>query len=530
MNSVRGASSHQHNPFFILARPHTTEDAGMAMGFNLIYSGNFRNRIEVDHYGATRVLSGINPDDFTWVLEPGASFQTPEALVSVSYEGLDVLSDQLSRFTMRHIVNPRFAQSPRPILINNWEATYFTFDEAKLLSIAERARSVGIELFVLDDGWFGHRNDPTSSLGDWWPNTDKLPEGIDGLAGKIHALGLQFGLWFEPEMISKDSQLYRNHPDWLIGAPHRALTAQRDQYVLDMSRKEVVDYLFNAMAAMICSADLDYIKWDMNRNITEAFGNALPPDRQGELYHRYILGVYDLYQRLTTEFPDVLFESCASGGGRFDLGMMYYAPQAWTSDDTDAIERVLIQFGTSYGYPLSTMGAHVSAIPNHETGRVTPLSTRANIAFFGDLGYELDITQLSDSDLEDIRQQIAFYKKYRNVLQHGRLHRLISPYEGDHNTMAWQVTSDDQAVSVVGWFRILNPPNPALSRVRLAGLDPARQYTVNGDGHRYFGDELMNVGLYIPQTFDVVHHRGGGDFTSHIIVVNACNHTQPHSN
>lgn len=519
IHSTRGASSHQHNPFFMLASPTTTEQSGTAIGVNLIYSGNFRDRIEVDHYGTTRVQVGINPDGFAWTLDPQASFQTPEAVLSMGLHGFNSLSEQLARFITRHVANPRFARSPRPIVINNWEATYFDFDQPKLLDIAGRAKDLGIELFVLDDGWFGHRDDATTSLGDWVPYSRKLPGGIDGLSGAIHDLGLQFGLWFEPEMVSMDSHVRRLHPDWLIGPPGRSLTLQRSQYVLDMSNSKVVDYLYDEMASLIRSARIDYIKWDMNRNITEAFGRTIPTDRQGEFPHRYILGVYDLYARLIKEFPDLLFESCASGGGRFDLGMMYYAPQAWTSDDTDAVERALTQYATSYGYPQSTMGAHVSEVPNHETGRVTSLATRGNIAFFGDLGYELDVSTADEEDLAGIRRQISWYKQYRNVLQYGKLARLVSPYEDDGNTMAWQITSLDGTVTIMSCLNILSRPNPPIQRIRLTDLDPNSQYAIKGKEGIYFGDELMNVGILIPQSFNPITHKGRGDFTTHLLVI-----------
>lgn len=346
------------------------------------------------------------------------------------------------------------------MLVNNWEATYFDFDEDRILDIASRAKDIGAELVVLDDGWFGHRDDDTTSLGDWDADRRKLPGGIVSLSSRIHDMGLEFGLWFEPEMINMDSDLHRTHPEWMVGPPNRGLTPQRNQYVLDMARPEVVDHLATRMSRLISAAHIDYIKWDMNRNITEAYSAALDDGRQGEFFHRYIMGVYALYDRLTHEHPDVLFESCASGGGRFDLGMMYYAPQAWLSDDTDAVERALIQYATSYGYPQSTMGAHVSAVPNHETGRVTPLSTRGDVAFFGDLGYELDISTASAQDLSEMRRQISFYVSHRDVFQRGVLTRLVSPYEGDGNLMAWQVASHGREH---GDRRVSEDPQPSQS-------------------------------------------------------------------
>ena len=537
LQSVRGASSHQHNPFFMLARPDAGEDRGVVWGFNIIYSGNFRNRIEVDHYDITRVQVGINPEEFSWTLGPGESFTTPQAVVSMSDEGFNGLSARMSEFVMRHVVNQNFARRDRPVLINNWEATYFDFDEGRILDIARRAKDIGVELFVLDDGWFGHRDDDTTSLGDWVANPRKLSGGITSLSDRIHAMGLEFGLWFEPEMISIDSDLHRAHPEWMVGPPERALTPQRNQYVLDMTRPDVVDYLARAMSRIISDARIDYIKWDMNRNITEAYSVSLGVDRQGEFFHRYILGVYSLYERLVGEQPDVLFESCASGGGRFDLGMMYYAPQAWLSDDTDAVERALIQYATSYGYPQSTVGAHVSAVPNHETGRITPLSTRADIAFFGDLGYELDLSAASTVELAEMRDQISFYVSHREVLQRGILSRLASPYEGDGNLMSWQIAADDGSIVIVECLRILSHPNPPTCRIHPRGLEPGSLYVVRpfdsaadqaahadqavlaSNGTSYYGDELMNMGILMPQAVSPGTGRKGGDFMSRLVVI-----------
>lgn len=519
ISSTRGASSHQHNPFFMLAEPGANEQSGRVIAYNLLYSGDFSNSIEVDHYQSTRVSVGLNPSQFSWKLDSGESFQTPEAIMCMSNSGFSTLTTNMSAFISNHVVNQHVAHLERPILINNWEATYFDFDQDKLMNIATQAKSLGIELFVLDDGWFGHRNDATTSLGDWTTDPNKLPDGVEALSAAIHGIGMQFGLWFEPEMISLDSELYRQHPDWVLRTPQRAMTVQRNQFVLDMSRPEVVDYLYHAISSIIASAHLDYIKWDMNRNITEAYSAALPADRQQEVHHRYMLGVYDLYDRLTTAFPEVLFESCASGGGRFDLGMMYYAPQAWVSDDTDAVERVFTQYGASFGYPQSTMGSHVSAVPNHETGRVTPLSTRAHVAFFADLGYELDISQTDTADLDEMKQQISFYKRYRKVFQQGKFYRLLSPYERSRNTMACEVISEDEQTVILGYFQILNPPNAPVTHVRLTGLNPDARYQVEGRTDTYFGDELMNIGLFIAQSFDPITHRGKGDFSSELFVL-----------
>ena len=424
ISSLRTASSHQENPFFMLARPHTDNNQGAVFGFNFVYSGNFLDSVEVDQFDTTRVLIGINPDEFGWKLNSGDSFQTPEVIFSYTDNGFNALSQQLGAFYAQHLINPHFAHQERPILINNWEATFMDFTEDKLMPIVERAKELGIEMFVLDDGWFGHRDDDRSSLGDWFVDEKKFNHGIAGFAKRVHDLDMKFGLWFEPEMISIDSKLYQTHPEWMIKTPGRGQTPGRHQFVLDMSRQEVVDYLFGLMSHIIQDAKLDYIKWDMNRNITEMYGADLPADQQLEFSHRYILGVYDLYDRLTKAFPDVLFESCASGGGRFDLGMMYYAPQAWCSDDTDAVERIKIQDGTSYGYTPSMWGAHVSAVPNDQVGRLTSIDMRAKVAYFGAFGYELDVTELSDEEQATIKQQVAFYNQYRKLFQVGTFYRL----------------------------------------------------------------------------------------------------------
>ncbi|WP_353949389.1 alpha-galactosidase [Sporolactobacillus sp. Y61] len=522
ISSLRTESSHQHNPFIMLARPQTTEDCGDVYGFNFVYSGNFLDQIEVDQYGTSRVLIGINPEEFSWNLASGATFQTPEAILSFSSQGKNKLSQQLGHFYLNHLVNPRFSNADRPILVNNWEATYFNFNEDKLLSIASKAAELGIELFVLDDGWFGHRDDDTTSLGDWFVDRTKLPDGLAHLADKIHGLGLKFGLWFEPEMISLESDLYQEHPDWMIAAPHRTLTPGRNQYVLDFTRDEVVDTIFKMMAKCIEEARLDYIKWDMNRCITEMYSSNLSPSEQLEMPHRYILGVYKLYQRLIDHYPNVLFESCASGGGRFDLGMMYYAPQAWTSDDTDAAERILIQYGTSYGYPLSMMGAHVSAVPNHQTGRVTPFETRGHVAFFGDFGYELDITKLSKEDQKQIRAQVNLYKKYRRLFQYGNFYRLESPYEGEKNVASWEVVNDDQTLAIAARYQLLNRPNPSYLRLYVRGLNPDQLYRVNGSQETFYGDELMNAGYFVDQVLDINKPiTGSADFSSRLFIIKA---------
>ena len=493
VGSIRGNSSHNHNPFMILKRPTADEFQGEAIGFSLVYSGNFLAQVEVDTYDTARVLLGIHPHCFDWKLDPSEEFQTPEAVMVYTDQGLNHLSQTFHRLYQKRLARGYWRDRVRPILINNWEATYFDFTEDKLVEIAEKARECGVELFVLDDGWFGKRCGEQAGLGDWVANPDRLKNGITGLAQRIEDLGMKFGLWFEPEMVNKDSDLYREHPDWIIQTPGRRNSHGRYQYVLDFSRKEVVDRIYEMMDKILSEAKVSYIKWDMNRSITECYSVALPPDRQGEVYHRYILGVYDLYERLTSKFPQILFESCASGGGRFDPGMLYYAPQCWTSDDSDAVERIKIQYGTSYCYPVSSMGTHVSVVPNHQINRITPLDTRANVAYFGTFGYELDLNTLTADEQEEVKGQIAFMKQYRQLFQFGTFYRLQSPFE--HNTSAWMVVSDDRKEAIVGWYRVLNGVNLPYTRLRLTGLCEDLPYKVDGERGIHYGSELMNAGL-----------------------------------
>ena len=521
ISSLRTASSHQENPFFMLARPHTDNNQGAVFGFNFVHSGNFLDSVEVDQFDTTRVLIGINPDEFGWKLNSGDSFQTPEVIFSYTDNGFNALSQQLGAFYAQHLINPHFAHQERPILINNWEATFMDFTEDKLMPIVERAKELGIEMFVLDDGWFGHRDDDRSSLGDWFVDEKKFNHGIAGFAKRVHDLDMKVGLWFEPEMISIDSKLYQTHPEWMIKTPGRGQTPGRHQFVLDMSRQEVVDYLFGLMSHIIQDAKLDYIKWDMNRNITEMYGADLPADQQLEFSHRYILGVYDLYDRLTKAFPDVLFESCASGGGRFDLGMMYYAPQAWCSDDTDAVERIKIQDGTSYGYTPSMWGAHVSAVPNDQVGRLTSIDMRAKVAYFGAFGYELDVTELSDEEQATIKQQVAFYKQYRKLFQFGTFYRLETPDTSD-NVYGWETVSPDKQTAIGMRYQILNGANPAYIRYYFKGLDPERHYTVNDGSEVFSGAELMNAGYFVPRVMNRLQSpKVPSDFHADMFIVKA---------
>lgn len=493
IDSMRGNSSHEQNPFIVLKRPSADERQGEAFGISLVYSGNFLMQAEVDAHNTLRLLAGINPSGFDWKLEPGERFQTPEAVLVYSDRGLNAMSQTFHKLYQKRLARGYWRDRERPILNNNWEATYFDFTEDKLVNIAKKAKECGVELFVLDDGWFGERSNDRAGLGDWIANPERLPNGITGLADRIEQLGMKFGLWVELEMVNKDSNLYREHPDWIIAAPGRNPSHGRYQYVLDFSRKEVVDYIYQMIARILEEAKVSYIKWDMNRSITECYSAALPADRQGEVFHRYILGVYNLYERLIRRFPKILFESCASGGGRFDPGMLYYAPQGWTSDDSDAVERLKIQYGTSMCYPISSIGAHVSVIPNHQVFRDTPLHTRANVAYFGAFGYELDLNKLSEEELVQVKEQIQFMKKYRHILQYGMFYRLKSPFEG--NEVVWMVVSEDKKTAIVGWYRILNVVNDAYTRVCLEGLDPDVQYCNSLTGKVHYGDELMNLGL-----------------------------------
>ena len=474
IDSKKGVSSSNHNPFICLSRPGTSEISGECYGFALIYSGNHRALAERSPMNFTRVQMGINPFDFSWRLEPGSVFQAPEAVLTFSDRGFNGMSGNIHSLVNNNIVNPEWQFRERPVLINNWEATYFGFDERKLLKLAGEAVKLGIELFVLDDGWFGKRDDDHSSLGDWYEDKKKLPGGLERLGKKIHALGLQFGLWVEPEMVNEDSELYRSHPDWAISIPGREPSEGRNQLMLDMANPEVVEYLYETLSALFKRADLQYVKWDHNRNISDMYSNALPADRQKEQSHRHVLGLYSLLQRLKDDFPEILFESCSSGGNRFDLGMLYYMPQTWTSDNTDAGERIDIQYGTSMAYPPSTMGAHVSASPSHQVLRNTPVETRFNVAAFGLLGYELDLTKLSNFDLKVIAKQVSFYKEHRRLFQFGRFYRLKSPFEV--NNPMWMVVSEDQSEALLGYYQKLQKPNPGFEQLRLYGLDPDSIY------------------------------------------------------
>jgi alpha-galactosidase len=471
--STTGASSNRHNPFLCLEKEGCTSDLGECIGVNLIYSGNHYESVEVSEYGKLRVLTGIQPKQFSWKLEKGGIFYAPEAVLNYSFEGTNAMSQKLSAFTRSHIVHKHWRNAERPILVNNWEATYFDFNRAKILAIAKEAKELGMELFVLDDGWFGERSDDKKGLGDWYVNEKKMGGSLQALVEKINKMGLDFGLWMEPEMVNEDSNLYREHPDWAVQIPNRTAYLGRNQLVLDYANPEVCDHIVKVISDILESANISYVKWDMNRHISDAYSKTLG-DRQREFHHRYVLGLYDVMGRIVEKFPEILFESCSSGGNRFDLGMLYYMPQTWTSDDTDANERVLIQEGTSYGYPISAMGAHVSAAPNHQTLRHSSIETRFQVACFGDLGYELDLTKLTGQEKKIVKNQIAFYKKYRKTLQFGDFYR---EKVSNGNTI-WASVSPDQEEAVVLLYQAISKPNTSSDILRVPGLDPYAKYHI----------------------------------------------------
>ena len=511
--SRRGSSSHIHNPFFAIAEKSATELSGEVYGFNLIYSGCFSAGIECDHFNGIRAYIGLDPFTCGWTLEPGKSFQSPEAVLTYSAEGFSGMSRNYHKLYRTRLCRGKFRDIERYALINNWEGTYFWFDEEKLLSIAEKGAEIGLDLMVLDDGWFGKRNLDNCSLGDWVVDRNKLPNGLDGLADKINAMGMKFGLWFEPEMVNPDSDLYRAHPDWVIQVKGRPLSLGRNQLVLDLSRKDVCDYIIKSVSDILSSANIEYVKWDMNRCFSEYGSTMLADDRQDELCHRYILGLYRVLEELTARFPNVLWESCSSGGNRFDGGMLYYMPQTWTSDCSDAGERISIQYGTSMCYPFSAMGSHISAVPNHQTHRTTKFSTRGDMAVMGQFGYELDMSKMTEEELEESKEQVKFYKKYGEVFHKGDLYRLSSPFES--NRAVLEFISEDKNTVIVVYANKLCKVSGEPVCIKLAALDEDATYTeVTKDeknklsipgavtGRTYGGDFLMNYGIKYKETED----------------------------
>lgn len=502
IGSRRGTSSSQQNPFMALLAHGANEDYGDAYGFNLVYSSNHLCEIEVDYNNSSRVMMGIDPSDFSWTLESGEEFYSPEAVLVYSDEGLGGMSRTFHRLYNNNLIRGQWKYAKRPLLINNWEGTYFDFDDDKLFEIAKWAKETGIEMLVMDDGWFGNRNDDRRALGDWYVNENKLKGGIGSLISRIKGLGLKFGIWYEPEMISPDSDLYRAHPDWCIHVPNREKSIGRMQYVIDMSRSDVRDYLFDKMSEVLGANDIDYVKWDFNRNITEAGSALLPPEKQKEFFHRYILGTYELMERILNAFPHILLENCSGGGGRYDPGMMYYSPQIWCSDNTDALTRIDIQFGSSLCYPASVQGAHVSA------SRRSSYETKRNVAMWGTFGYELDPAKISEEDRREIKEQIADYHKYYNLLHYGDLYRLICPWDNPYK-VAWQFVSEDKSETLVTVLIKFHTIERNFF-IKLKGLQPDKYYKCEKDGEIYSGALLMNAGLSL-------YHYPDGDGDSYVI-------------
>jgi len=496
IESRRGASSHQQNPFIALLRKNATEDTGEVFAFNLVYSGNFVAQAEVDQFKNTRVSLGINPFDFSWMLKAGEAFQCPEVVMVYSHQGLGDMSRTFHDLYRTRLCRGEFRDKERPILVNNWEATYFDFDADKIEEISTVGKELGIELFVLDDGWFGKRDDDKRSLGDWFVDQAKLPNGLGDLAESIRKMDMQFGLWFEPEMISVDSDLYRKHPEWCLHVPNYSRSESRNQLVLDLSRKDVCDALIKMVSDVLASAPINYVKWDMNRHMTEIGSTLLSSDQQRETAHRYMLGLYRVMDKITSSFPHILFESCSGGGGRFDPGMLYYMPQTWTSDNTDAISRLKIQYGTSLVYPISAMGAHVSDVPNHQVHRYTSLDMRGDVAMSGNLGYELDLTKLTGEEKEIVKRQVSKYQEVRQLIQFGDFYRLLSPFEG--NETAWSFVNKDKTEAMVFYFRVLAEANAPFESFKVRGLDSSKKYRIVETNSVYGGDELEYIGLSIP--------------------------------
>ena len=508
IDSKRCSSSGQINPFMALCRPNADEHSGEVIGFNFVYSGDFAFKAQVNQFEYLRVVGGINDYDFEWELKKGEKFSTPEAVMVYSDGGIGKMSRIFHDLYRTYLINPRFVDKPRPIVINNWEATYFNFDTKKLCDIIDSVKGTGIDTLVLDDGWFGERNNDKCGLCDWFINYNKLPDGLTPIIEHAHKNGMKFGLWFEPEMISENSDLYRAHPDWAIQVPGIKPCPGRDQLILDLTRDDVVNYVIDVVSGILKTNDIDYVKWDMNRTMTENYSEHLGKNNK-EMHHRYILGLYKICEALVNGFPHILFEGCASGGCRFDPAMLYYFPQIWTSDDTDAYMRTFIQYGTSIVYPLSAMSCHVADCPNHQTGRTTPLASRADIAHLGATGYELDTTKFSDDFREQVKQQVDAYKKMENLVLFGDLYRLDCSQDG--NYFAEQIVSKDKTLSHVTTMRAMAYPNFTVYRLYLKGLDEKAIYNVEELNLTVSGATLMNVGIIV--------HFGGGDFITRTFTI-----------
>ena len=508
IESFRGESSHQFQPFMALVQNGDSQDTGKVYGFSFVYSGNFEAGVCKSQFNSIRMYMGIGSKNFRWKLKKGESFQAPEVVLTYSSEGLGKMTRTLHDLYRGHLIRSKYKDMERPILINNWEATYFDFDSDKLLAIAKEAKNSGIEMLVMDDGWFGQRDDDNSSLGDWFVNEDKLKGGLKKLVDDVNAIGMKFGIWIEPEMVSPVSKLYEEHPDWAIQVPGREPCRSRNQYVLDLTRKEVRDYIYGRIKDILTSANIEYVKWDMNRQLCDLGSLGLDADTQGELSHRYMLAVYELQERLVTDFPDLLLENCSGGGARFDAGMLYYSPQIWCSDDTDAIERLKIQEGTSLIFPLSTMGAHVSDCPNHTVGRTTPFKTRGDVALAGTFGYELDITKIPSSDREDIPRQVAVYHKYNHLVRGGDYYRLSS-YQRNHEMDAYMVVSKDKKEALITYVKVVASPNPARKILKVPHLEKDVTYEIEGSDIKVKGSTLERVGIVLPSL--------NGDYQSELI-------------
>lgn len=506
--SLRGETSHQAQPFMALATNGTDQKYGEVYAMNFVYSGNFIAETELDYRENIRMSMGIHPDGFEWVLAPGAAFETPEVVMVYSANGLGEMTRTFHKLYKNHLIRSKYLHKERPILINNWEATYFDFDSEKLISIAKEAGKLGIEMLVMDDGWFGQRNNDECALGDWSVNEDKIKGGLKALVDAVNAEGLKFGIWFEPEMISPDSELYRKHPDWAVQVPGRTAGMCRHQYVLDLTRQDVIDYIYETVAGVIRSANIEYVKWDMNRPLADVGSMTLGKEHMGEFLHRYMLGVYQMQERLINDFPDLLLENCSGGGGRFDPGMLYYSPQIWTSDDMDPIERLSIQEGTALIYPLSTMGAHVCVCPNHSVGRVTPIETRANVALAGTFGYELDITKMDEAEKEKVSVFNRQYHKYNPLIREGEYYRIAS-YRENNRYDCWQVVSPDQSETLVTYVQVRFETQTRSVRLKLEGLDAFAEYRLEGTDEVYTGELLMQAGYLQEPVF--------GDYNSRIL-------------
>ncbi len=497
IGSRRGTSSHQYSPFVILAEPDTSENHGLCWGLSFVYSGPFKAEAEKDQYGQTRISMGIQDEMFSYCLKPGEAFYAPEVIMSCSGQGLGRLSRNFHKTIRHHICRGRWKLTPRPVLINNWEATYFGFTGSRILEIARQAAELGVEMMVLDDGWFGKRDSDCSGLGDWQVNEEKLGCSLAQLSEQIHGLGLQFGLWVEPEMVSEDSDLYRKHPDWALAVPGRKPVRSRCQLVLDFSREDVVDYIYEQISRVLRSARIEYIKWDMNRSIAEVYSAAADRQNPGEILYRYVLGLYRFLERLNREYPELLIEGCSGGGGRFDAGMLYYTPQIWCSDNTDAMDRIRIQYGTSFGYPISAVGSHISAVPNHQNGRMTPMETRGLAAMAGSFGLELDLDKITEEEKACVRRQICQYHQDWNLIHNGDYYRLAAPEEGSE-LAAWMFAAADGSEALAAAAALDVHGNAPASLIRLKGLRAESEYR-DEEGRIYSGSGLMRAGIPLPR-------------------------------